>query len=120
MSRAAIYMGSRTTRERRLEHGDRRADGHQPGETQNVRVLHPDAAVRDGAWQELRLVGPVDADVAAAGPAGQVRSASARAERDRAVHRVAEARELHAHVELSAGRREVRTADADGRAQDRL
>jgi glutaredoxin 3 len=54
-----------------LPHREGRPHRHQPGDAQDVGVPHPDAAVRDAAGNESRLVRAVDADETAAGPVGQ-------------------------------------------------
>ena len=64
-----------------------------------------------------RLVRSVHADEASTGPVRQHRRARARAERDRAVDRIGEARHLVADVELAARRRPHRLADADDRLE---
>ena len=90
---------------RRVSDRQRRADRQLAREPDDVRVAQPDAAVRDRARDQVRAVGAVDADVAAAGPVGQRRRARAGAERDRAVERAAVAREPVADDELAARRR---------------
>src|SRR5439155_24692552 len=65
-----------------------------------------------------RLVRPVDADEAAAGPVGQDRRARARPERDGTVDRVVEAREAVADVEVAARSGRCRLADADAGDED--
>src|SRR5207248_721761 len=50
---------------------ERRADRHEPSQREDGRVAHPDAPVRDASGENLRLVGAMDADVAAARPVGQ-------------------------------------------------
>ena len=74
----------------------------------DVGVAQADAAVRDAAGDQLRLVGAVDADEAAGRPVRQHRGAGARAERDRAVERARVARQHDADVELPGGRRRAR------------
>ena len=60
--------------------------------------------MRHPAGEDLRLVRAVHADEAAARPVRQCLRAGAGSERDRAVERVVEVRELAADVELAAGR----------------
>src|SRR4051794_12074273 len=72
---------------RRLTDGQRGADRQRAREPDHVRVAQPDAAVGDRAWEQVGPVGPVDADVPAAGPVGEGRGAGARPEGDRAVER---------------------------------
>src|SRR5262245_42130408 len=79
------------------------AEGHQPGESPDRGVAHPDAAVRDASGEEPRGVRPVDPDDAAARPVGQPRRARVRAEGDRTVEGIREVLEPNPDVEL-AGR----------------
>src|SRR6478609_1638770 len=95
-------------------------DRHEAGQAPDVRVAHPDAAVRDAAGDELRLVGAVDADVAAGRPLGEVRRTRAGAERDRPVRLAAVRREAVAHVEAAGGGGGPGTPDAHRGAQGHL
>src|SRR6059058_1169830 len=99
---------------------DRRADGHQSAQAKDVRVAHANAPVRDAAWDQVRLVRPVDSDEPAARPVREDGRARARAERDRAVERIREIRELLADVERARRRRPTRLPDRHGCTKDGL
>ncbi len=76
--------------------------------------------MRDVARDQAGLVRPVHPDEASARPLGEHVRTGARPERDRAVERVVEVRELVANVELARRGRPVRLADPDARREDHL
>ncbi len=96
---------------------DRRPDRHEARELEDVRVSHPDAAVRHASGQQLRPARPVDADEAPGRPVRQ-RRAGARAECDGAVERAAVAGQPVADVERARRRRRVRGSDTDASTED--
>src|SRR5439155_18914977 len=100
-----------------LADADRRADRHQPEEAHDRRVAHPDAAVRDPAGENPRLVRPVNPDETAAEPIREHRRSRVQPEGTRPVRRGVVAGELLADVELAARRGPLRLADADARPE---
>src|SRR5215211_9511340 len=106
-SQVRILPGASRSRSRTTVSDDRygRPDGHQPREVEDVLVPQADTAVGDTSGQQLRVVGPVDPDEAAAGPIGEHGRTAARPERDRAVEGVVEVRQLVADVEVATRRR---------------
>ena len=112
----------RTRRHRRDGLGndvDRRPDGRQATQADDVLVPHPDAAVRDGLADQLRQAGSVDADDAAPRPVAEAR-VGARLEGERPVERIGR-RESPLHVEVAAERRRrLRRPDRNGRAEEHL
>ena len=73
------------TRVRALTSGNRqrRADGHQTRQFQDVGVAQTDATMRDPARDQIRSVGTMNTDDAPAGPVGERRRGRAGDERDR-------------------------------------
>ena len=123
--RKAWRRGHRRPRSRRHRRDglgndvDRRPDGRQATQADDVLVSHPDAAVRDGLADQLRQAGSVDADDAAPRPVAEAR-VGARLEGERPVERI-DRREPPLHVEVAAERRRrLRRADRDGRTENHL
>ena len=102
-TRRSCASASRRATSRPSANPYRRPDRHEPREPDDLPVRHAHAAVGRPAGDQPGLVGAVDADHAAAGPAGQHVRVGARPERPRP-ERAAEAAQALADPE-AAGRR---------------